>query len=111
MGAEGALLDWLYRNAANTDGEWGCGHSAEQIRAGHGGGERLPGGCYGANEMAEVLPLVAALVAERDALAARVAATQAVCNDYEGDDMVIDTCCEDNLAICVRAVRKAASEG
>lgn len=29
-----ALLDWAYVNAADIDGEWDCGHTAEQLRAG-----------------------------------------------------------------------------
>jgi hypothetical protein len=33
--SEAAVLDWVYTVAAKIDGEWGCCHSADEIRAGH----------------------------------------------------------------------------
>ena len=53
--SEAAILQWVYDIAAQIDGEWGCCHSADEIRAGRTIPEEwqdrepepLPDSCYG----------------------------------------------------------------
>ena len=54
-----ALLDWAFKNAEDIDGEWGCGHTVDEIRTGRCDGRGLEAAM-------QVLRCVAAGYVERD---------------------------------------------
>lgn len=55
------LWTWVYDIAARVDGEWGCVHSAEQIKAGvDWRGDPLPDDCCGAEVVCDATEAIAA---------------------------------------------------
>lgn len=68
LAAHAALVDWIYAQASSIDGEFGCCHSATEIRDGHGeDGDPLEASCDGLRVADRALPLLATLTNELNA--------------------------------------------